>query len=98
MGFPGGTAVKNLPANAGDMGLILGEGKPPWRKKWQLTVIFLPGKSHGQRNWQAIVYGAAKESDTTERLNNGNNFKTDTVRQALAMCLACRGTQKIFPL
>ena len=24
VGFPGGTVVKNLPANAGDMGLILG--------------------------------------------------------------------------
>ena len=25
-------------------------GKIPWRKKWQLTEVFLPGKSHGQRN------------------------------------------------
>ena len=50
------------------------------------------------RNWQAIVHGAAKESDTTERLNNCNKCKTDTVRQALDMCLACRGTQKISPL
>ena len=22
----------------------------PWRRKWQLTSVFLPGKSHGQRN------------------------------------------------
>ena len=21
----------------------------PWRRKWQLTPVFLPGKSHGQR-------------------------------------------------
>ena len=26
-GFPGGTVVKNLPANAGDMGLISGPGR-----------------------------------------------------------------------
>ena len=26
MGFPGGSVVKNLPANAGDMGLIPGQG------------------------------------------------------------------------
>ena len=26
-GFPGGAVVKNLPANAGDMGLILGQGR-----------------------------------------------------------------------
>ena len=25
-------------------------GKIPWRKKWQPTPIFLPGKSHGQRS------------------------------------------------
>ena len=23
-------------------------GKIPWRRKWQLTPVFLPGKSHGQ--------------------------------------------------
>ena len=23
-------------------------GKIPWRRKWQLTAVFLPGKSHGQ--------------------------------------------------
>ena len=26
-GFPGGTVVKNLPANAGDMGLNPGQGR-----------------------------------------------------------------------
>ena len=25
-------------------------GKIPWRRKWLLTPIFLPGKSHGQRS------------------------------------------------
>ena len=25
--------------------------KMPWRKKWQLTQVFLPEKSHGQRNY-----------------------------------------------
>ena len=31
-GFPGGAVVKNLPANAGDMGLIPGPGRShmPW--------------------------------------------------------------------
>ena len=28
-GFPGGSVVKNLPANAGDMGLIPGSGRSP---------------------------------------------------------------------
>ena len=29
MGFPGGSAVKNLPANAGDTGSIPGLGRSP---------------------------------------------------------------------
>ena len=41
--------VKNPPANAGDMGSIL-VGKTPWRRKWQSTPVFLPGKSHRQRS------------------------------------------------
>ena len=42
-GFPGGSVVKNPPANTGDAGSI------PWRRKWQPTPVFLPGKSHRQR-------------------------------------------------
>ena len=30
-------------------------GKIPWRRKWQSTPVFLPGESHGQRNWWAPV-------------------------------------------
>ena len=29
LGFPGGSAVKNLPASTGDLGLILGLGRSP---------------------------------------------------------------------
>ena len=33
------------------LGSIPGSGKiDPWRRKWQPTPIFLPGKSHGQRS------------------------------------------------
>ena len=50
MGFPGGSVVKNLLANAGDLNSVPGSGrKIPCRKKWQPTPVFLPGKSHGQR-------------------------------------------------
>ena len=32
-----------------------------WRRKWQPTPVFLPGKSHGQREyWWAIVHGVAR--------------------------------------
>ena len=45
--------VKNLPANAGDLryvSLIPELGRPPWRRAWQPTPVFLPGESHGQRS------------------------------------------------
>ena len=46
MGVPGGSVVKNLPANAGSIPV----GMIPWRRKWQRTPVFLPGKSLGQRS------------------------------------------------
>ena len=50
LGFPGDSVVKNPPTNAGDSGLIPRPGRSPWRRKWQPTPVFLPGKSHGQRS------------------------------------------------
>ena len=40
-------------------------GKTPWRRKWQLTPVFLPGKSHGQSSLAGYSPWAA-ESDVTE--------------------------------
>ena len=67
LGFPGGTGVKNLPAKAGDrgnMGLILGWGLFPWRRKWQPIPIFLPGESHGQGSLVGYSSQGHKELDT----------------------------------
>ena len=47
MGFPGGTAVKNSPAKAGDKGDLSFDpwiGKIPWRRKWQPTAVFFAWK------------------------------------------------------
>ena len=33
-----------------DDSVINNVGKIPWRKKWQLTQVILPVKSHGQRS------------------------------------------------
>ena len=49
-GFPGGSDGKESACNVGDPGLIPGSGRSPWRRKWQPTPVFLPGKSHGQRS------------------------------------------------
>ena len=74
-GFSGSSVVKNLPANAGDrrdMGSDSWVGMIPWRRKWQPTPVFLPGKSHGQRSMAGYSLRGHKESDTTQQLNNNN--------------------------
>ena len=53
--------VKASAYNVGDPGVIPGIGKIPWRRKWQPTPVFLPGKSHGQRSLEVYtVHGVAK--------------------------------------
>ena len=53
MGFPGGAAVKNPPANAEDT-------------RDQGLIPLLPGKSHGQRSLVGYKPWGLRESDTTE--------------------------------
>ena len=63
-GFPSGSVVKNPPANTGDTGFSPWVEKIPWRRKWQPTPLFLPGKSHGQRSLVGYSPWGCKESDT----------------------------------
>ena len=62
--------IITLSANAGDMGdvdLIPGLGRSPWRRAWKPTPVFLPGKSRGQRSLVGYSPGSCK--DLTELLN-----------------------------
>ena len=43
--------------------------KIPWRRKWQPTPVFLPGKFHGHRSLVGYSPQSPKELDTTERLH-----------------------------
>ena len=46
VGLPRWVSGKDSTCNSGDTWF----GKIPWRRKWHPTPVFLPGKSHGQRN------------------------------------------------
>ena len=51
-----------------------------WRRKWQSTPVFLPGKFHGQRStWPATVHGVTKSQTwlgmNTRTPNNCQRFK-----------------------
>ena len=51
--FAGGTVVKKLVCQCRRQrrsGFDPWVGKMPWRRKWQSTPVFLPGKTHEQRN------------------------------------------------
>ena len=69
-GFPGDLVVNNPPASTGDAadeGLISGLGRS-WRRKWQPTLVFSPGK-FGQWSLKHCRPWGHKELDTTERLS-----------------------------
>ena len=48
-------------------------GKIPWWREWQLTPVFLPGRSHRQRSlagyspwgWESVGYDSASKQQTT---------------------------------
>ena len=40
-----------------------------WRRKWQPTPVFVPGKSHGQRSLAGYSSWDCKKLDTTEQLS-----------------------------
>ena len=65
----GGSVLKNPPVNVGDAGSRPGFGMIPWRRRWQLTPVFLPGKPHRQRSLVDYSPWGCKESDMTEGLN-----------------------------
>ena len=67
-GFPGASDSKASAYNGGDPGFNPWVGKISWRKKWQLTPVFLPAKSHGQRSLMGYSPWGCKESNMTENL------------------------------
>ena len=63
--FPGDLVVKNLPAHAGDMGLIPGSGRSLGEGNaypFQYTCL---GNLVDRGAWWAVVHEVAKESDMT---------------------------------
>ena len=55
--MPGGASVKEPSCRCRRCkrcGFNLWVGKIPWRRSWQPTPIFLPGKSHGQRSLEDL--------------------------------------------
>ena len=60
MGFPGGSEVKNLPANARDVGSVLGWGRSPGEGNGNPLQYSCLGNSMDREAWWATVHGVAK--------------------------------------
>ena len=67
--FPGGPAVKNTPANAGDLRLIPGSGGSPGGGNGNPLQYSCLGNPTDRGARQATVYGGHKKLDMTEQLN-----------------------------
>ena len=65
VGFPGGSIIKILPANAGDAGSIPGLGRSPGEGNGNPLQYSCLGNPMDRGAWQATVPEATRESDTT---------------------------------
>ena len=65
MGFPDGSVVKNLPANAGDTGFIPGSGRYPGEGNSNPHQYSFLGKPMDRETWWATIHGV-----TNTQLNN----------------------------
>ena len=64
MGFPGGSVVKNLPAKAGDAGLIPGLGRCPGRGNGNPIQYSCLDNSMHREAWRATVHGVVGSATT----------------------------------
>ena len=53
-------------------GFYLWVWKIPWKRRWQRTAVFLPGKSHGWRSLAGYSPWDLRELDMMERLSGPN--------------------------
>ena len=60
MGFTDGSVVKSLPANAGDVGLILGSGRSPGERNGNALQYSCLGNTMDKGAWNAIVHAVKR--------------------------------------
>ena len=83
------------------------ENSLPWRRKWQHTPVFLPGKSHGQRSlvgyspWgHEIRHSWARTHahrfiiDPHPLQNDSNIFQNQPVQNSQGTCLGAKSPDK----
>ena len=89
MGFSGGTVVKNLPANAGDLSLIPGSGRSPGEGDGNPLQYSCLGNPMDRGAWQAAVHEVAKSQNqlSTHSLNSSVPGSTTEDNEALRILI-----------
>ena len=65
LSFPGGSVVKNLPAIAGDVSLILGSGRSPEEGNGNPLQYSCLGNPIDRGAWRAALHGVTKQLGMT---------------------------------
>ena len=79
LGFPGGASGKEPTCQCRRherFWLDPWVRKMPWRRRWQPTPVFLPGKSPGRRSLVGYRPWGCKESDMTEATPHVHRYAT----------------------
>ena len=72
--FPGGSVVKNLPINSGDLGSVPGLGRSHGEGSSDPLQQSCLRNPMDRGAWWTTVHEVAKELDMTQRLNNNNKI------------------------
>ena len=83
---------KNLPANAGYVGLIPVSKKIHGRREWQPTPVFSPGESQGWGSLVGCRLWGRTESDATEVTQQQQQYSMDMSLSKLQEIVKDRGT------
>ena len=67
--FPGGTSGKESTCQCKRQGFDSWVEEIPWKRKWQTTSVFLPGKFHGQRRLVGYSPWGHQAFDMSEQLS-----------------------------
>ena len=90
---PSGSEGKESVCRAKDPGFNTCIRKMPWRREWQPTLVFFPGKSHGQRSLVGYHNGGVIYISEFIDISPNNLESTDCASSSPAffmMCSACK--------
>ena len=87
--FPGGPSGKESACQyrkPKKHGLDPWVGKILWRRKWQPTPVFLPGKYHGQRSLEGYTPWAHRDWDMTKQLSTISQVQNNVIYLLFIEC------------